>query len=330
MVPRRTPRTLTHSTSTGSNLLLALVTVACSVRLTSAVLAISSMEDEDGSSCSSFSGESETYGSAQGETCSNSDWFDIATDVTPQELGWALLLVSSIRRMNDTVHFWVVPLYTFSVFGYLIAIYVQRFQRKWKLHRLERRKAKRKKAKKSGVTVTPTLVKPPAPSGMVKEEESKEEQPIDLTGTFKLVKIENLDAFLAAQGVPWPLRKAASKVLPTHHITHQQNNLTIRIDAGPIQTQTTYRINGGKVETVVRGRLFEDRVGYLQDETTGSVCGILTEKTAVTEGYRVTVSRRLSEDLNTIYMESIASFPNDPAKETIVSTQQFERVDVTQ
>jgi len=242
------------------------------------------------------------------------DWLD-GVDVTEQDLGFALLLVSSIRRMNDTTTKWVVPLYTLGVFGYLITIYVQRFQRKRALKR------KQKQERKPVITITPTTR--PAPQSAAV---AAGEQPIDLSGAYKLVKIENLDAFLAAQGVPWPLRKAASKVMPIHHITHVNNNLTIRIDAGPIQTQTSYTINSGKVETNVRGRIFEDSVRYLQDEATGAVKGILTEKTAVTEGYRVTVSRQLSDDQQRIYMESIASWPNDPEKETIVSTQHFERI----
>ena len=80
------------------------------------------------------------------------------------------------------------------------------------------------------------------------------------------------------------------------------------------------------VETIVRGRLFQDVVRYHKNED-GVVCGIQTEKTAVTEGYIVRVLRVLSEDKNTIHMTSSALFPNDPKKDDVISRQVFERID---
>jgi hypothetical protein len=132
------------------------------------------------------------------------------------------------------------------------------------------------------------------------------------------------------QGVPWPLRRAAAGVMPNHHITHIKNRLTIRIHAaGLLETTTTYTIGGPTVETTVRGRLFRDHVAYTVDPTTQKVHGIATKKTAVTEGYVVTVLRVLSDDRNTIYMTSSASFPNDPTKADVVSQQVFSRISET-
>ena len=163
------------------------------------------------------------------------------------------------------------------------------------------------------------------------------EQPINMSGSYQMTFHENLDAFLAVQGVPWPLRRAASAVLPIHHIVHIGNHLSIQIVAqsSGFTTQTQYVIHGPPVETNVRGRIFSDRVYYSYEDgidekddspintdavsTTPSMdrnhdasqvdnntvdslksknpkrkCnGIITEKRAVTEGYIVTVLRKL-------------------------------------
>jgi len=289
----------------------------------SAVLAVYSMDNNNDNDL--------LQEEAQSDAC---DWLD-NFDVTQQDISLALLLASSMRRLlNDTLQAWIVPLYTASVFAYLMTIYVQRFQKKQRRKRMLQKQEQEQRTKKPVITLTPTggaaFQAPTATREGTTEEDDTVNgpQPINLSGLYKLIKIENLDAFLAAQGVPWPLRKAASKVMPVHEITHQDNHLKIRIDAGPIQTSTTYQINGGPVETVVRGRLFMDNVRYLRsaEEDSNRVVGVVNEKTAVTEGYQVTVSRQLSDCNNFIYMQSIASFPNDPAKERIVSTQIFERI----
>lgn len=54
--------------------------------------------------------------------------------------------------------------------------------------------------------------------------------------------------------------------------------------------------------------------------------GVVTEKKAVTEGYIITVTRCWSDDKHRIHMTSTASFPNDPAKDTVVSKQVFDRI----
>ena len=229
----------------------------------------------------------------------------------------------------------------------------------------------------------------------VQQQQSDEvEQPIDMSGSYQMTYHENLDAFLAVQGVPWPLRRAASAVLPIHHIVHRGNHLSIQIVAqsSGFTTQTQYIIHGPPVETNVRGRIFEDRVYYSyedgvdDDENDENILmnteivntdtnsqsetnvqnsdefpngkpkrqcnGMITEKRAVTEGYIVTVCRKLVTitDLNRnndsrngnngapstnstavvplqqIHMTSTVSFPNEPNKENVVCIQMFDRI----
>jgi hypothetical protein len=142
------------------------------------------------------------------------------------------------------------------------------------------------------------------------------EQPIDLTGAWKLVENRNFEDFLATQGVPWPLRSAANRARPTHRITHRGNMLTIKIE-GIIESQTTYLINGPKVRCTVRGRLFEDAVSYLPN-------GIQVLKRAIEEKYTIQVCRRLSEDQQNITLTSTATF--DDGRDEVESTQIFKRM----
>ena len=200
-------------------------------------------------------------------------------------------------------------------------------------------------------------------------EEEEQQQPINMSGSYQMTYHENLDAFLSVQGVPWPLRRAASAVLPIHHITHIRNHVTIQIVApsSGFTTQTQYVIQGPPVETNVRGRIFSDRVYYSYEEGEdgeedgGGVeenhpkrkCnGIITEKRAVTEGYIVTVFRKLvtitdpnnnnnnnnnerssstaaaatEVPLQQIHMTSTVSFPNESNKENVVCIQMFDRI----
>ena len=199
-------------------------------------------------------------------------------------------------------------------------------------------------------------------------QEDEQQQPINMSGSYQMTYHENLDAFLSVQGVPWPLRRAASAVLPIHHITHIQNHVTIQIVAqsSGFTTQTQYVIQGPPVETNVRGRIFSDRVYYSYEEGEedggGGVeenhpkqkCnGIITEKRAVTEGYIVTVFRKLVTltdpnnnnnqnhnerssstaaaaatvvPLQQIHMTSTVSFPNESNKENVVCIQMFDRI----
>ncbi|KAL3938735.1 MAG: hypothetical protein SGBAC_006408 [Bacillariaceae sp.] len=144
------------------------------------------------------------------------------------------------------------------------------------------------------------------------------EQPVDLTGTFKLIKNENFGPFLAAQGVPWALRGAANAARPTHKISHQGNLITISIQ-GPIQSSSTYTIGGEPVPAKIRGRRFEDSVAYIES-------GVCTTKRACDDGYTVKVERVLSSDKQEIRMKSTVAF-DDECKETIVSFQLFQRTE---
>ena len=258
---------------------------------------------------------------------------------------WSLilwLLWSALHRLlNEMVHAWLVPLYTLSVVGYWMWLHGQQFWKRRRQRKQQQLQQEKQQERTALVSVSHVEIQPPPTLNQRhvshdmdhnnNNDNDHAHSMINLSGLYQLIRIENLDAFLAAQGVPWPLRKAASKVMPRHEITHtthqDPHQLTIRIDAGPIQTRTTYQIGAGSVETEIRGRVFRDNVNYLKDRDTGKVVGVVNEKTAVTEGYQITVSRRLSDDRKHIFMESVAYFPKDPTKEPIVSTQLFERVE---
>ena len=152
------------------------------------------------------------------------------------------------------------------------------------------------------------------------QQQDQEEQPFDLSGAYKLVSNDNFDGFLAVQGVPWALRRAANQARPIHRLLHQGNRLTIKIE-GLIESQTTYRIGGPPVETNVRGRIFQDVVRYLPDQQVG----ILVSKKALTEDYDVTVQRQFREDLQEITMTSQAVFRD--GRETVQCVQQFQRLE---
>ena len=145
-------------------------------------------------------------------------------------------------------------------------------------------------------------------------------QPVDMTGTFKLVENDHFEALLAAQGVPWALRSAANRARPTHRIMHKGNLLTIKIE-GIIESQSTYEINGNPTESAVRGRVFRDHVTYLEDNS-----GIQTLKRAVNDGYTVKVCRRLTPDQSKLTMTSAVTF-DDESKEAVECTQIFERLE---
>jgi len=124
---------------------------------------------------------------------------------------------------------------------------------------------------------------------------------------------------LLVTGVPWALRRAACRARPVHRITHKGNRITIRIE-GIIKTQTTYLINGPPVEINIRGRIFQDRMQYLE----GGV-GLRGIKKAVTENYDVHVDRVLSDDKQKITLTGRAIFKD--GRETIESVQIFERIE---
>ena len=168
-------------------------------------------------------------------------------------------------------------------------------------------------------------------------------QPFDLSGSYKLIHNDNFEGFLAVQGVPWALRRAANQARPIHRIYHKGNKLTIKIE-GIIESQTTYIINGPAVETNVRGRIFEDVVRYVvmenknndkdkndnkndnndNNNNNNNIVGICVSKTAVSEDYDVTVQRVLSNDLQQIIMTSEAKFRD--GRNAVTCIQKFQRM----
>jgi len=215
-----------------------------------------------------------------------------------------------LSTVQNTVQQYLVPCYTTLVLLYLaysaFRIPLEPFLNSIKLI----------STKPQAVAPVPAEVR----TASVAPAASTEDQPFDISGAYKLRSNDNFDGFLAVQGVPWALRRAANQARPLHRITHQGNSLTIKIE-GIIESQTTYIINGPPVETNVRGRIFEDSVSYLQD----GVVGIIVRKKAVTENYDVSVQRVLSEDKKRITMTSRATFRD--GKEPVQCVQIFERVE---
>lgn len=177
--------------------------------------------------------------------------------------------------------------------------------------------------------LTPAMEKPTATETIVEDSKSPpvattaaEILPVaettaitNLSGAYRLLSNTGFEEFLAVQGVPWALRRAANGARPIHRITQNGRQLTIRIE-GIIESQTTYMIGGPPVETNVRGRIFEDSVEYYGR-------GIRVNKRALTENYDVTVVRQLSEDGKHITMTSTATFRDE--REPVQCVQLFER-----
>lgn len=205
----------------------------------------------------------------------------------------------------------LIPLYTVWALAYIAAMIIRRNV----LPKLKERRLNREKQEREAARAKEEEEKAEAEGG----DDTTEEQPVDLTGRYKLVSIENFDAFLAVQGVPWALRKAACKARPIHRITHRGNRVTIKIE-GIINTQTTYTIGGPPVRIDIRGRAFDDSMAYLENGK-----GIRGTKKAIEENYTVIVERVLSEDKKKIVLTGRAEFTDD--RENIESVQIFERVE---
>ena len=188
--------------------------------------------------------------------------------------------------------------------------------------------ASRKTEEKAPPLTVTTPTTPDDDSSAVVEPEPAltEEQPFDLSGAYKLISNDGFEEFLAVQGVPWALRRAANQARPVHRITHRASQLTIKIE-GIIESQTTYVIGGPPVETNVRGRIFEDSVAYLLPSPDGGqrLAGICVSKRAITEEYDVTVVRILSDDKQQITMTSTAFFRDE--RESVKSVQLFQRIE---
>ena len=204
----------------------------------------------------------------------------------------------------------LVPLYGVCVFLYL--------------GRLLQKAIHARNEKKPALSLSQSpSIPPPLPSVAAISETSSTLTPedggkVNMSGSYLLVRNDNFESFLEVQGVPWALRRAANQARPIHQITHVGKSVTIQIK-GIIESQTTYQIDGPPVETNVRGRVFRDQMTYLE-----SGDGIRVSKTAITENYDITVTRRLTTDRQTINMTSSASFKD--GRPPIESRQVFKRI----
>jgi hypothetical protein len=234
-------------------------------------------------------------------------WIFVVIGLIMGQTSWANTLLSTIRGV---LQYYLVPTYTVLVLLYL-SYAAFRIPLEPLLNSLK-------------ALFVPKEVTPPVPAEVTalpsSTAASLEDQPFDLSGAYKLQSNNNFEGFLAVQGVPWALRRAANQARPVHRITHRGSQLTIKIE-GIIESQTTYIIHGPPVETNVRGRIFEDAVTYLED----GVTGIIVRKRALTENYDVSVQRVLSEDKQQITMTSTASFHDE--REAVQCIQLFKRVE---
>lgn len=200
------------------------------------------------------------------------------------------VIPSTLDAWQAIVNTLLVPLYSLSVILYLIS-------RIW---------TRLLETKRQGKKIVPKAIAPP-----------QEEGKVNMNGAFKLVKNDNFDGFLAAQGISWALRRAADKARPIHHFLHVNDEITIKI-TGIIESQTTYIIGGPPKETSIRGRVFLDTIEYIEN-------GICSHKKAVTEDYDILVTRELAPDRMSLTMTSKAVFHDD--RDEVVSIQLFERIE---
>merc|ERR1712151_458240 len=136
---------------------------------------------------------------------------------------------------------------------------------------------------------------------MGKKETSDE--PIDLTGSYRLIKNDGFKDFLAAQGVNYVLRAAADKAVTTHHVTHNGTTLRIRV-SGIITGDTTYIIGGPYAETKIQDKVFHDSATWLPNKSEG----VRITKISQSEKYNIIVTRRLSADKQLLYITSEAVY----------------------
>ena len=149
-------------------------------------------------------------------------------------------------------------------------------------------------------------------------------QPINMTGTYKMVHSIDYDEFLKALHVPWAMRRAAAAARPTHVITHVGDTFRIQIE-GIIKSDTTFYINGEGVETRIRSMKFWDTLTYLD-----SGDGVQTHKVATDLGEstsnakEIFVTRQLNKGGGVLVMCSKAVFPD--GSETKEAIQTFHKI----
>ena len=146
-----------------------------------------------------------------------------------------------------------------------------------------------------------------------------ESESIDLNGSFRLEKNINFVDFLAAQGVSWALRVAANKAVTTHHITHKNNQLKIRVQ-GIINSETEYIINGPPIESKVKDRVYLDYVSYVNNKQ-----GVQVLKVNKEHDYNIKVVRTFSSpDKSLLVVTSTATFSDGKIVQAIQHYRRLE------
>lgn len=173
-------------------------------------------------------------------------------------------------------------------------------------------------------TVAPSneTIKVPKEIPVVEAKEERETNDalklIDLNGSYRLEKNINFLNFLAAQGVSWALRSAANKAIMTHHITHKESMLKIKVQ-GIISSETVYTINGPPIQTKIKDRIYMDTVSYLENGQ-----GVKVTKVNEEHNYTINVVRTFSPDKKLLITTSTAKFADG---KTVEAIQQYRRLE---
>jgi len=144
------------------------------------------------------------------------------------------------------------------------------------------------------------------------------DEPITLTGSYRLIKNDGFKDFLAAQGVNYILRAAADKAITTHHVTHRGTTLRIRV-SGIITGDTTYIIGGDYMETKIQDKIFHDSATWLPNKSEG----VRITKVSQSEKYNLLVTRRLSADKQLLYITSEAVYQDG---KRVQAVQTYQRI----
>lgn len=142
---------------------------------------------------------------------------------------------------------------------------------------------------------------------------------INLNGSFKLHKNINFKEFLGSQGVGLFLRNAADKVITTHHITHQDPTIKIRV-SGIISSETTFIIDGPASQTKVKDRVYKDYVSYAENGKAIQVMKINEE-----HNYKIRVLRRFTDETQEMLEVRSTAYFEETGKE-VEAIQYYKRL----
>merc|ERR1712045_199689 len=120
---------------------------------------------------------------------------------------------------------------------------------------------------------------------------------VQFAGSYTHVKAENVDAYMAAIGVPWIARKAAAAVTPALEITQDGEDWTMSWKTSVISNTVKFKLGvefeeknpGGKVvKATLEGNKLtlvhaSERAGDIRRELEFSDTGIIMTMTAVTQ-----------------------------------------------